>query len=36
MIKWVIEQLIGMAVLLTGMAVGWMVCVIGLGVMGVL
>ena len=36
MIKWVIEQIVGMAVLLTGMAVGWTVCVIGLGLLGVL
>lgn len=34
--KWVIEQIIGIAVILTGMAVGWSICVVGLGLMGVL
>lgn len=34
--RWIIEQLAGIGVLLTGMAVGWTVCVIGLGLMGVL
>lgn len=34
--RWIIEQVIGMAVILTGMAAGWTVCVIGLGLMGVL
>ena len=34
--KWLIEQITGLAVLLTGMAVGWTVCVIGLGLLGVL
>lgn len=34
--KWIIEQLIAAGVMLSGMAIGWAVCVAGLWILGVL